>query len=433
MCSKGGFQIMKETLEDFGANLFFELMSDSTDDYIFILDFVNNIFTISDKVYNDFSLSPKVKENVTKYWVEIMHPDDIDLWNEDMKNILEGKSRYHNMEYRIINKYQEIVWVSCRGKVEVDKNGSPKVMVGRISNIGVQNKFDNVTGIKNGRELEIEMNRNITTESFKHGTFIFMDVDDFKNFNERYGHAFGDKLLYIIVEKVSQQLPQNCQLFRLDGDGFACFLPFANEKETYDMFGKIQLVLTRNLHIDGKQIYCTLSAGACLYPQDGKNFMDLFRHAESALEIAKINGKNQVTFFSRLVHDRKLKIIEIQEALHSCVFNNFDEFELYYQPQIDTKSKAIVGAEALLRWHSKKFGEVSPVEFIPLLEASNLIVEVGKWVFNQAIVQCKEWQKINKNFTMSINVSYIQLKESALKQYLKEEFKKHKLEPKLVY
>ncbi|MEF9962315.1 MAG: GGDEF and EAL domain-containing protein [Erysipelotrichaceae bacterium] len=416
-------------IKNFSANLFFDLISKSTDDYVFMWDIKNNIFKVSEEIFVDFELAKEVKHNVVGYWPTIMASEDVDYWLKGIKDVVQGKTKVHDMEYRLINKSGEVVWVSCRGKVDYDKENQPKLMVGRISNIGKNNKFDNTTGVKSRQEFGKEMNQIIKAKNIEQGTLVYLDVDNFKNFNERFGHSFGDKLLFSIVEKIRTQLPDECQLYRLDGDEFAFFYPNSTNKQIEEIFNKIQLLLARNIKVEGKQLFISISAGACMYPEDGDNYIDLSKHADSAIEIAKFKGKNQITFFSKKVHNRKLKNIEYQEALHRCVDNGFDEFELYYQPQIDTITKKVVGAEALLRWHSKEFGEISPVEFIPLLEENNLIVAVGKWVYDQAIQQCLEWQKDHENFLMSINVSYIQLKEPNLIPYLKKTMKANKLDP----
>ena len=259
----------------------------------------------------------------------------------------------------------------------------------------------------------------------KEGVIVVLDIDNFKNINERYGYAFGDRTLNLISTQLLTVLPKGCQMYRLDGDEFAFLIENGTENLTQTIYENIQLFVTNNFIMDHQRVYISLSAGACFYPKDGHNYQKLFRHAENAVEIAKMNGKNQLVFFSKEMYQRKLKIIELQESLHNTVVNGCNEFELYYQPQIDVQTKEVVGAEALLRWHSPQHGEVSPIDFIPLLEESQLIIQVGKWVFEEAVKQCEIWQKYNPDFMMSINVSYIQLKENALLEYLKNEHNKN--------
>lgn len=404
----------------YSADVLFDLLSKSTDNYLYILDLVSGQFIISDNAYEELNLSNAIDQDVVSGWSSIMYPDDLQPWLEDMDKIQRGLKDVHNMEYRLYDKKENVIWVSCRGKVEKDENGKPLVLAGTIANIGKQSKFDNITGLKNRDEFEKDLCKLLQEQSCD-GAAVILDIDNFKHINERHGHAFGDRVLHAVARLLVEQLPTGCQLYRLDGDEYAFLLPQGKKEEVLRIFEETQLLLTKNFMMDNQHLFISLSAGACLYPEDGDSFQELFRHAESAIEIAKINGKNQLMFFSKEVHDRKLKIIDMQESLHNAVANGFQEFELYYQPQVDTLTRKVTGAEALLRWHSPRHGEVSPAEFIPLLEESNLIIQVGKWVLKEAVRQCSVWQKQQPDFSMSINVSYIQLKEHALFTYLSEE------------
>lgn len=419
----------KKVAHQFTENMYFDLMSESTDDYLYIWSIQDNSFKISKNAFRDFKIDEEIATDVVGSWSSIMYPPDLDAWLEDMQLISDGKKDYHNMEYRLIDRYNNVIWVSCRGKVSTDEEGKPLVMVGRISNIGKQNKFDNVTGVRNRNEFENNIKNILENGQSSQGAVVFLDIDNFKNINERYGHQFGNRVLRTLATKVESLLPTHSRLYRLDGDEFAFIIKNATKETIEKVYEKIKLFITKNFVIDEGQFFISVSAGACLFPQDGDNYHELFRHVESAIEIAKLNGKNQLMFFAQEIHERKLQIIEMQESLHNCVIRDFDEFELYYQPQINTKTKEIVGAEALLRWHSKKHGEISPLTFIPLLEESGLIIQVGKWVFDEAIKQCKRWQQLKPNFTISINVSYIQLKESELLKYLQEGLKENEVDP----
>ena len=119
------------------------------------------------------------------------------------------------------------------------------------------------------------------------------------------------------------------------------------------------------------------------------------------------------------MYKQKLRNMELQESLHACVKDGFSQFELFYQPQVDAVTGVVTGAEALLRWHSPEHGEVFPSEFIPLLEESRLITQVGAWILEESVSQFRIWRRQVPDFAMSVNVSYIQLKENALLEYLK--------------
>lgn len=412
--------------------IFFELLSQSTEDYIFFWDINRNKFKISSAIFDEFNLSKEIESDLVNCWSKIVYPDDVQIWKDDIQELLHGKKGEHNLEYRLINKYKEIVWISCRGKVYVSDDPKTIFLVGRIKNIGEKNKFDSITGTWNREQFEHRMNYLIKEKIYKNGAMFIMDIDNFKNINEKYGHSYGDKVLRAIANEVLEYLPKDVRLYRLDGDEFAFFYPMCTKETIEKIYEKIQMYTNTQHEIESNKYYCTVTAGVAMYPEDGDNYLDLFKHADIALDIAKISGKNRIKFFSQELYENKLKVISMQQKLRECVENNFNDFELFFQPQVNAVTKEVIGAEVLLRWHSSTYGEVSPVEFIPILEQSNLIIPVGKWIIKEAVKQCKEWHKINPDFKISVNVSYIQLKEDFFRDFIVECLVEYQLRPEFL-
>ncbi|PBI14394.1 phosphodiesterase PdcB [Clostridioides difficile] len=412
--------------------IFFELLSQSTEDYIFFWDINSNKFKISSAIFDEFNLSKEIESDLVNCWSKIVYPDDVQIWKDDIQELLHGKKGEHNLEYRLINKYKEIVWISCRGKVYVSDDPKTIFLVGRIKNIGEKNKFDSITGTWNREQFEHRMNYLIKEKIYKNGAMFIMDIDNFKNINEKYGHSYGDKVLRAIATEVLEYLPKDVRLYRLDGDEFAFFYPMCTKETIEKIYEKIQMYTNTQHEIESNKYYCTVTAGVAMYPEDGDNYLDLFKHADIALDIAKISGKNRIKFFSQELYENKLKVISMQQKLRECVENNFNDFELFFQPQVNAVTKEVIGAEVLLRWHSSTYGEVSPVEFIPILEQSNLIIPVGKWIIKEAVKQCKEWHKINPDFKISVNVSYIQLKEDFFRDFIVECLVEYQLRPEFL-
>ncbi|MGG5403051.1 phosphodiesterase PdcB [Clostridioides difficile] len=412
--------------------IFFELLSQSTEDYIFFWDINRNKFKISSAIFDEFNLSKEIESDLVNCWSKIVYPDDVQIWKDDIQELLDGKKGEHNLEYRLINKYEEIVWISCRGKVYVSDDPKTILLVGRIKNIGEKNKFDSITGTWNREQFEHRMNYLIKEKIYKNGAMFIMDVDNFKNINEKYGHSYGDKVLRAIATEVLEYLPKDVRLYRLDGDEFAFFYPMCTKETIEKIYEKIHMYTNTQHEIESNKYYCTITAGVAMYPEDGDNYLDLFKHADIALDIAKISGKNRIKFFSQELYENKLKVISMQQKLRECVENNFNDFELFFQPQVNAITKEVIGAEVLLRWHSSTYGEVSPVEFIPILEQSNLIIPVGKWIIKEAVKQCKEWHKINPDFKISVNVSYIQLKEDFFRDFIVECLVEYQLRPEFL-
>ncbi|HBF3360315.1 TPA: GGDEF and EAL domain-containing protein [Clostridioides difficile] len=412
--------------------IFFELLSQSTEDYIFFWDINRNKFKISSAIFDEFNLSKEIESDLVNCWSKIVYPDDVQIWKDDIQELLHGKKGEHNLEYRLINKYEEIVWISCRGKVYVSDDPKTIFLVGRIKNIGEKNKFDSITGTWNREQFEHRINYLIKEKIYKNGAMFIMDIDNFKNINEKYGHSYGDKVLRAIATEVLEYLPKDVRLYRLDGDEFAFFYPMCTKETIEKIYEKIQMYTNTQHEIESNKYYCTVTAGVAMYPEDGDNYLDLFKHADIALDIAKISGKNRIKFFSQELYENKLKVISMQQKLRECVENNFNDFELFFQPQVNAVTKEVIGAEVLLRWHSSTYGEVSPVEFIPILEQSNLIIPVGKWIIKEAVKQCKEWHKINPDFKISVNVSYIQLKEDFFRDFIVECLVEYQLRPEFL-
>ncbi|MBJ9763955.1 GGDEF and EAL domain-containing protein [Clostridioides difficile] len=412
--------------------IFFELLSQSTEDYIFFWDINRNKFKISSAIFDEFNLSKEIESDLVNCWSKIVYPDDVQIWKDDIQELLHGKKGEHNLEYRLINKYKEIVWISCRGKVYVSDDPKTIFLVGRIKNIGEKNKFDSITGTWNREQFEHKMNYLIKEKIYKNGAMFIMDIDNFKNINEKYGHSYGDKVLRAIATEVLEYLPKDVRLYRLDGDEFAFFYPMCTKETIEKIYEKIQMYTNTQHEIESSKYYCTVTAGVAMYPEDGDNYLDLFKHDDIALDIAKISGKNRIKFFSQELYENKLKVISMQQKLRECVENNFNDFELFFQPQVNAVTKEVIGAEVLLRWHSSTYGEVSPVEFIPILEQSNLIIPVGKWIIKEAVKQCKEWHKINPDFKISVNVSYIQLKEDFFRDFIVECLVEYQLRPEFL-
>ncbi|HEK8845051.1 TPA: GGDEF and EAL domain-containing protein [Clostridioides difficile] len=412
--------------------IFFELLSQSTEDYIFFWDINRNKFKISSAIFDEFNLSKEIESDLVNCWSKIVYPDDVQILKDDIQELLHGKKGEHNLEYRLINKYEEIVWISCRGKVYVSDDPKTIFLVGRIKNIGEKNKFDSITGTWNREQFEHRMNYLIKEKIYKNGAMFIMDIDNFKNINEKYGHSYGDKVLRAIATEVLEYLPKDVRLYRLDGDEFAFFYPMCTKETIEKIYEKIQMYTNTQHEIESNKYYCTVTAGVAMYPEDGDNYLDLFKHADIALDIAKISGKNRIKFFSQELYENKLKVISMQQKLRECVENNFNDFELFFQPQVNAVTKEVIGAEVLLRWHSSTYGEVSPVEFIPILEQSNLIIPVGKWIIKEAVKQCKEWHKINPDFKISVNVSYIQLKEDFFRDFIVECLVEYQLRPEFL-
>lgn len=424
-CSKGqaaDFEYDKEHL--------YEALIAGTDDYIFVGNMKTGVFRYPPKMVEEFGLPGEVVENAAAFWGELIHPHDEQYFLESNQEIADGRASYHNIEYRARNIRGEWVWLRCRGKMIPDEYGEPGLFAGMITNLGKKNQIDHMTGLYNRFKLEGDVKKQLADgdSSMKFGIMI-LDMDSFHNINDLYNRSYGDEILRIAGQRISSIIPPNAKAYRLDGDEFGVLVLGGEKQECLSIYGKIQNAYQKQQEYNGRKYYCTISAGCVFYPQDADNYLDLMKYANYSLEASKDAGKNRMTIFSGSLLAERERSLGPMEELRECVERGFAGFAIYYQPQIVVDTQELYGAEALARWKSVKYGNVSPIEFIPLLEKSGLIIEFGAWIFYHAAMQCKKWMEQRNDFQMSINLSYLQLLEGDIVDYMQETLKSLELDP----
>ena len=316
-----------------------QFLDKSTDDYLYLYDFVNGKLYFTDKICEKYPLA-SAKEGISiEAWQKIVYSRDFDQLSKNIKDIEAGISEDHNMEYRLVDREGNKVWINCRGNVLKDKNGHPAFL-------------------------------------------MVLGIDNFRDINMKNGRTFGNHLLKLISETLENHSDGTMRLYRLDGDQFAVDFLRKTKEEVEDFYRMVKAELEN---------YCTVSAGVVQYSTtDRKNGARVYQYAENTLNQAKKAGKNMMLFFSSEDYQKNLDKIELQDELRNAVMNGCRGFYLCYQPQIDSKNFSVYGAEALLRFESPTKGVVSPVDFIPLLEQSRLICQVGEWILQTAARQCLE-------------------------------------------
>lgn len=402
----------------YDKNLLYNALVRSTDDYIYVCNMKTNTFRYTKAMVEEFDLPGEIIENAAAIWEEKVHEHDRGAFLESNQDVADGRTNSHCVEYRAKNRKGEWVWLRCRGYLERDANGEPSLFAGIITNLGKKNRIDHMTGIFNKLEFEEEVKRAI--EAKVGMGMMVLGMDDFKHVNDLYNRPFGDEVIRITAQKIQAMLPGNAALYRLDGDEFGIIAKGATEDDMRRIYAAIHNTFRHQQEYNENRYYCTLSAGCSIYPKDAETYVDILKCADYSLEYSKNVGKNRITFFSKDILKHKERSLELIELLREKIEDDdYSEFELFYQPQVDAMSGAIMGAEALARWNSKKYGWVSPAEFIPLLEQSGLIIPLGKWIFKTAISKCVEWVKFNDEFVMSINLSYVQLTEPGFIPFMK--------------
>lgn len=265
--------------------------------------------------------------------------------------------------------------------------------------------LDSLTGLPNRLLLQDRL-RHALAQAKRHQTrlaLLFVDLDRFKNVNDTLGHSAGDELLKQVAQRLSACLRESDTVGRLGGDEFAILLPdIASEKDAETVARKIVGTLGAPFQVANQELFCGASVGIALHPEDAAEPELLMQYADTAMYQAKEAGRNTWRFHTPALNERAQARLRLDADLRLAVQRN--EFELFYQPKLDLRNGQIVGAEALLRWHHPQRGLVSPLEFVPVLEDTGLIKEVGRWVIRRACTQLKAWHDAGLT-TMSVAVN----------------------------
>lgn len=246
------------------------------------------------------------------------------------------------------------------------------------------------------------------------GSILYMDIDNFKDINDTYGHDFGN----LFLKRVSERLKSiECikgkenHIFRLSGDEYIVILENKDEDQTEKIALEIQNLFTQPFIILIEEIRATISMGIVFFPKDGYTVDEIFKKADLAMYKVKELGKNGYKIYEKEMETEVTKRVLLENNLRNALGKN--EFILNYQPQIDLKSEEVVGFESLLRWNSSEYGLVSPRDFIPVAEETGEIVEIGEWILKEAcLFAIRVSEKYQKKIEVSVNISPVQLKKS---------------------
>lgn len=423
----GSFQV-KDVRSFANDSSLYDALSLSTDDYIIMCDMSTMLFYFPKQMVEEFELPGQVIKDAIPLWTERVHPDDRADFEQDISRMLKGGTDSHSQEYRARNKNGIWTWLRARGHVERNQNGQPTLFAVVLTNLGRKSKIDQLTGIPDKYEFEVRT-RALLTEDLPRGILLILGLDNFRHINSLYGWEFGDNVLREAALRLQATLPERVQLYRLDGDKFSVFFPNAPISEVKDYYHSLFFAFHQHRQSGEHRYFCTISGGCATFEGESPGFSALFKQASCALEHSKREGKNRLTIYNADTMNGSDRLLGLLAQLHESVERGCIGFELYFQPQIQPKTMLVTSAEALLRFRCCKYGMVSPVEFIPLLEQAGLIHEVGRWILRQASLIARQWRKYIPDFTISVNLSFAQLQEQAFLPYLQRKVQNGSIDP----
>jgi diguanylate cyclase (GGDEF)-like protein/PAS domain S-box-containing protein len=359
----------------------------------------------------------------------LIHPDDLQQALADTHAYLQGDKPAYVSEFRLRCKDGNWKWTLSRGMViERAADGTPLRMIGTHTDISERKQseaevfrlahYDQVTGLPN-RILFLDRFEHEIKNSQRSGhsiTLMYLDLDRFKEVNDTLGHDSGDLLLKETAARLTGCVRTSDTVARMGGDEFTIIL---NNLDSQISTEKIaQSILDRfaePFHLGSELVYITTSIGISVYPIDGHEVDVLLKSADQAMYAAKEAGRNRYHYFTASMQDAALTRMHLSSDLRVAVSAN--QFRLFYQPIVELANGNIHKAEALIRWQHPVRGLVSPLEFIPIAEDTGMIVDIGDWVFTEAVRQVMQWRTHHPDFQISVNRSPVQFR-STTRQHL---------------
>jgi len=267
--------------------------------------------------------------------------------------------------------------------------------------------YDPLTTLANRNLFNIYLKEAIAKSFRQKRSFavMFIDLDRFKHVNDSLGHDAGDEVLRQVALRMRNVLRESDIIARLSGDEFTIIIDdVSNTAGLETVANNILNELAKVFRCVDSEVYIGASIGISRYPNDSTILSDLMSFADSAMYVAKKSGRNTFKFYSEHIGLIAEKFTTLSQGLHKALER--DEFELYYQPKVDMRTREVIGCEALIRWNSPSKGLVSPFEFIPVLEESGLMVQVGEWVIFETCRAIKKWEHLGINLgKVAINLS----------------------------
>jgi diguanylate cyclase (GGDEF)-like protein/PAS domain S-box-containing protein len=376
--------------------------------------------TWTDELYRMYGVDPQAFQGTLAGFLACVHPDDRDLVSQTVQASLASHSPFE-FEHRVVRPDGSIAILQGRGRIVTDANGRAIRLIGSGQDITeskhVEQRlqqlahYDSLTALPNRRLFQETLKAAMAQADLQRCSvfLLFLDIDNFKDVNDHLGHAVGDELLRQVSQRLMGCLRSRDTVGRLGGDEFGVILLAPHDPDIAVVVAdKILAALRIPFEIESHVVSTSVSIGIAVYPTDCGDVHTLVRYVDLAMYEAKNCGRNAHRFYTESMNERAREKLELQVALRRALEHG--QFVLHYQPKLCLKTDRWVGVEALLRWNRPGHGLVAPLEFIPALEASGLIVEVGAWVIAEACRQLRAWEDAGEQpLPIAVNVSVRQM------------------------
>ncbi|WP_224406212.1 bifunctional diguanylate cyclase/phosphodiesterase [Afifella sp. IM 167] len=384
--------------------------------------------------------APSARYITSEQGWSFIYPDDVPVLRNLSEKALKNPKRRGDARFRIVRADTgALVWVVCSAQFEFDQQGNPVRLLGTLGDITEERRrketlfrlahYDHLTGLPNRRRLAQR-----SEEIFSAGrgaAFFAIDIDGFREANDRLGHEHGDELLRMAARRLHQVLPADAIIGRVGGDEFAVLAPGLTSVEAAGRLAeRLHGAFAEPLSIAERSIHVSASMGIAITGEPPRCTNGLMVEADLALNAAKTRAPAATYFYAdelrKELNERQQLIDDLQVAIAE------NQFELYYQPQVRLSDEAIVGAEALLRWRHPVRGLMMPRDFLDVLANSKWARTVGDWVIDTAIADAARLVELGHPTRIAVNLFSAQFQSGKLEDIVRARLAKHGLAPELL-
>ncbi|WP_281383546.1 putative bifunctional diguanylate cyclase/phosphodiesterase [Granulicella aggregans] len=373
-----------------------------------------------------------------KHWLDRVHSEDRPIVERELKTHLEGGSSRFRSEHRLRHGDGSWRWVVVRGLAQRSKASGPGRMAGSMMDVTNDKTSDPLTGLPNRLLLHDKLERLIQRAQREHAwnfAVLFIDVDHYKQINDRFGHLVGDVTLKAIAERLQMAIAGTRSstesiVARFAGDEFVVLADGVESAAQAEAIAKrIHTALSHPILCGAEELSISVSIGIAMAKPELTSPESFLQHSDLAMYCAKSNGRGSYVTFDPSMQVETLARLELEADLRKALARN--ELRVFYQPQMNLRTKDLIGCEALIRWQHPTRGLLAPGEFVGVAEEMGIIASLDLWVMETACQQVKEWRAVPdaRALTVSVNVSAQHLLQKDLKEAVKAVLNRHGLPP----
>ena len=384
--------------------------------YIYVCNLATNVSRWSKNAVDYFGFEGEYIYDFGSSWEALIHPDDVEIYRKDISAFFAGKKKNHYAEYRVRNAEGEYVFVTCRGIILKGENGESDLFAGTLINHGVADFVDPVTGLYNNYKFMQTKKELIRAKQHMH--ILMIGLNNFGDINYTYNFFFGNAILNQFSNKIRSLMNEDSTLYRMDGPKFAIICKDSSNEAIEELYANIQEMSKHFTTDENIDIPLMISGGAIEINDFNVTEQSIYGCLSHAYADSKYKNHSELVFYDTSLQSTYREALNLLTALRQSIANDCEGFYLNFQPLINPSNNEIIGAEALLRYKDKDFGEVSPGKFIPLLEEDACFFDLGTWILKQALTEGKNFLKYNPNLVIDVNLSYTQISQARFRDVL---------------